>query len=59
MLQRGPSADWAALAGELIWPPRGSVALSVEQRDIRGGGMEGEWVDVTQVELRDGGTGCK
>lgn len=39
MLQRRPSADWAALAGELIWPPRGSVALSVEQRNIRGGGV--------------------
>lgn len=40
MLQPRPSADWAALTGELIWPRRGSVALSVEQRD--GGGGRGE-----------------
>lgn len=40
MLQPRPSADWAALTGELIWPRRGSVALSVEQRDGGGGGGE-------------------
>ncbi len=59
VLQPGPYADWAALTGELIWPPRGSVAHSVEQRDGGGGRLEGEWVEVTQVELRDGGTGWK
>lgn len=41
MLQPEPSADWAALIGELIWPLRGSVALSEEQRDGGGNARSG------------------
>lgn len=54
MLQPGPSADWAALTGELIWPPRGSVALTVEQRDGGGGMEEGGWGGVGEKWKKSG-----
>lgn len=54
-LQPGPSADWAALTGESIWPPRGWSGAEGEG-DER---VEGEWVEVSQVELRDVGTWWK